>query len=359
MPANISDSSNSEARHNRAKAMMKAELERSESGAMDPLDRKNKRHLPLENKGQETGPARAPRRSDGDRIDKVLAALAGKSPEVQRADGPEADRNAARDDERDEASSLDRGDQRAAFDIDDDDEADDEKRKPRKVKAKTLKDFATELEVKPSQIYDLEVEVADGDASPMTIGKLKDHYKATKDLDLKSQEFEDYRLQSQNEIIRGRNELDGVLGRIAEVVPQKDMEHILLGVRDQAVKAKASCQKELREYFPEWDDGDTRRAAGEKMAGWLKSYGLPAEMLGNLYDAKIIRMLWHMGNAAERYAKLRAGEREKRPSTEPRASRRKPAPTATETARERIHKGDKVGAVAALLMGKANGHDKS
>jgi len=359
MPVDTSASSISDKRRQQAREMLTKQLDASE-GAAQSTDRTSqaRRNNPSLEK-----PNRAPKRSDGDRIDKVLAAISGRETVAAAENGPEAgQKNAGRDDDPREldtppppGSHPDQ--QRPAFDLDDDDQEEPEK-KPRKVRAKTLGEFAEELEVEPKAIYDLALTVKDGE-TPITIGQLKDHYKATKDFERTSQEFEDYRFQSQNEIIKGRNELDGVLERIAAVVPRRDMEHILVGVRDQAAQMKASAQKELREYFPEWDDDEQRRKAGKKMAGWLVSYGIPAEVLNNLYDAKIIRMLWHMGQKAERYQSLKAGEREKRPSTEPRSSRRKPAPTPSETARDRIHKGDKVGAVAALLMDKGNGHDKS
>jgi len=366
MPAPTSDSLNSETRHKRAKEMMLRQSDASEGAA-----RTGQSRISTAAQDQQK-PARAPKRSDGDKIDKVLAALAGKTPQAQDGQrGLEADpANAGRsqagqqtaDDDRSEPDNTPPGSwdqQRPAFELDDDDDLLDEpERKTRKVKARTLGEFADELEVAPKAIYDLSLTVSDGE-TPVTIGQLKDHYKATRDFETRAQEFEDYRVQSQNEIIRGRNELDDVLGRIAAVVPRKDMEHILVGVRDQTAQLKARAEKELREFFPEWDDDVQRRKAGNKMRGWLVSYGIPAEALNNLYDAKVIRMLWHMGNKAERYMTLKAGEREKRPSTEPRASRRKPPPTPNETARERVLKGDKVGAVAALLMGKSNGHDKS
>jgi len=356
MPADTSHNSISDKRRQQAREMMKSSAA-SESGAATDQNRTfTAPGLPK--------PARAPKRSDGDKIDKVLTAISARETTAAVKKGPEADQDAGRDDGQD--GELDtppppgsqHDQQRPAFELDDDDDEAEPERKPRKVKSKTLGEFAEELEVAPKAIYDLALTVKDGE-TPVTIGQLKDHYKATKDFDRTAQEFEDYRVQSQNEIIKGRNELDAVLGRIAAVVPRESMEHILVGVRDQAAQQKASCQKELREFFPEWDDDDIRRKAGKRMAGWLVSYGLPAEMLNNLYDAKVIRLLYHMGTKAERYDRLRAGEREKRPSVEPKSSRRKPAPTPTETARERIHKGDRVGAVAALLIGKSNGHDKS
>ena len=356
MPADTSANLNSERRHQRVREMMSKQ---SAAGDAAPTDQSRTSSAQGLQK-----PARAPKRSDGDRIDKVLAAISGRETTAAAENGPEAGlKNAGRDDDHSELDTPpppgSRPDQqRPAFDLDDDELEEPEKKPARKVRAKTLGEFAEELEVEPKAIYDLALTVKDGE-QPITIGQLKDHYKATKDFEQTSQEFEDYRVQTQNEIIRGRNDLDSMLERIAAVVPRRDMEHILVGVRDQAAQAKASCQKELREFFPEWDDDDKRRAAGKKMAGWLVSYGLPAEMLGNLYNAKIIRMLWHMGQKAERYQSLKDGQREKRPSTEPKSSRRKPAPTPTETARDRTLRGDKVGAVAALLIGKGNGHDKS
>jgi len=361
MPVDTSRNSNSESRHQRAKAMMTQQSAGSESGAtaQQPTNSPRSR-LATESTGK---PGRAPKRSDGSRIDKVLAAISGRETAGAAESGPEAGQNVGRDDDQlgldsPPPPSSQRDQQRPAFDLDDDDDVEAEEKPRKRVRAKTLGEFADELEIEPKAIYDLALTVKDGE-TPVTIGQLKDHFKATKDFERTSQEFEDYRVQSQNEIIKGRNELDGVLERIAAVVPRKDMENILVGVRDQAAQAKASCQKELREYFPEWDDDDVRRKAGKKMAGWLVSYGIPAEVLGNLYDAKIIRMLWHMGNKAERYQTLKEGQREKRPSVEPKSSRRKPAPTPTETARDRTLKGDKVGAVAALLTGKSNGYDKS
>ena len=172
-----------------------------------------------------------------------MAAIGGRETAAAAENGPEAGlKNAGRDDDRSELDSppppgSQRDQQRPAFDLDDDDDIEPEEKPRKRVRAKTLGEFADELEIEPKAIYDLALTVKDGE-TPVTIGQLKDHFKATKDFERTSQEFEDYRVQSQNEIIKGRNELDGVLERIAAVVPRNRYGAFLVSVRDQAAQAR-------------------------------------------------------------------------------------------------------------------------
>ena len=344
MPSPTSDnpSTNQNSRYDRAKAAMTASLPQSTDGSGNGHIAEPKKQP------DEWSRSRAPKRDDG-QIDKVLAALAGDKPQPAKK-GLEA--GLIEDAGRGGIDSPpNQQPSRPAFDDDEDGDELETSAKPRKIKAKSLTEFAEAVEVEPKAIYGLEVPIDDGE-EPVTIGALKDHFKATRDLEDRRVEFEDYRGQAQNEIIRGRNELDVVLERIAEVVPAKQMATILDSVRGQAVETKQRAARELREYFPEWDDDDKRKAAGAKMRGWLQSYGIPGEALDTIYDAKIIRMLWQMGSKAERYMALRQGQREKKPSVEPKSSRKKPSATPSETARDRVAKGDRVGAVAALLLGE-------
>lgn len=308
-------------------------------------------------------------KTSSDKIDGILTALAGKSPKVHAADSdPEADRATERSvtppptarplrsengaGQVENGASIPEPSTRPAFEPEEDDDAGGQGERARTKKPGSLTEFAEAHEVKPKELYDLTVTIDDGD-EPLTIGKLKDHFKSTRDHDQKVQQFEDYRHQVQNEIIKGRNQLDTVLAAVAQVVPRKDMENILTHVQTDAQQMVASAKKELREYFPEWDDYTSRKAAFDKMRGWVRSYGISPEAFDNIMDAKIIRMLWHMGSKAERAQKLMdGGVREKSPSVEPASKRRAPRPNTTQQARELVRSGDRAGAIAMIIQGQ-------
>lgn len=235
--------------------------------------------------------------------------------------------------------------ERPALDLDEDG---DEEEKPKKKRPKSLTKFAEENGLDAAKLHDLTVTYDDGES--ISIGTLKDHYRESGDLQRRSDDFEDYRTHSQNEILMARQQIDGVLQRLTSVVPPEHLARAFADYEHDAAERARADKLRLREWFPEWDDLGRKNADKESLTKVLGSYGFSPFEVDTIKDARIIRFAIHGMRLMQRYERLKeAYSREKVPSKVPPSRQPGRRPNRDETAKRQAEGGDVVGAVATLI----------
>lgn len=231
-------------------------------------------------------------------------------------------------------------------------EPDEDQAKPKPKKGgKTLTDFAAEHEFDAKELFGLMVGFEEGGPEPVTIGELKDHFKAGRDLDAERDEFEDWRVGSQNEILQARSELEFTVQELAREVPPEAMARATVRARDALAAQVERSKAQLTEWFPEWRDAQVKIRDREAFTKLMATYGFTASEVGGVLDARLIKFGMDAMRLMDRYKRLREGERERKPSVAPPARQKPKAANATDRSKAAAERGDKIGAVAALLGG--------
>lgn len=239
---------------------------------------------------------------------------------------------------------------RPALELDEDELEDGEGRPKRKAKTKSVVEFAAEHELEPKAIYDLAVPLEAGQ-EPVTVAQLKDHYKETRDFDQRRDDFEDWHTEAQNTVITARQQIDDVLQRLTSVIPPETLARAFADMQHDSEAALEKARGQLNEWFPEWADVQVKVRDRERLQEVLASYGFNKFEVGAVRDARLIKFAMDAIRKADRYDKLKAGQRERKPSKEPASSRKQRQPNATDQAQDIAKKGDPIGAVAKLLGG--------
>jgi hypothetical protein len=250
--------------------------------------------------------------------------------------------------ERRTDANLDAKVNRPALELDDDDEQSSPKRRKH---GKTIADYAAELEVDPQELYSLSVPLGDdSDDQPLTIGEMKDRIKEVRDFDRRRDDFEDYRDQSLNEVANARQQIEGVLSRITQVIPPDQLASAFSDYQYSHEQQVSASRLQLREWFPEWDDVQVKTRDREKLDSFLGSYGFSRYEIDNLVDARLVRFSMHAMKLMERYERLKnGGTREKVPTTEPTSSRKQQRRDPKTEAQNLARGGDVLGGVRKLL----------
>lgn len=284
---------------------------------------------------------------DMDAIKGLLSGEEGNDSGAGERPSRRSDDSAAR--RSDEAGNPDRtredqDQNRAALELEDD----EDDSVPKKKRPKTLAQFAEENELEAAKLYDLHVAYDDGES--VSLKDLKDHYRESGDLQRSRDDFEDYRTEAQNEVLLARQQIDGVLRRLTEVVPAEHLARAFSDYQaDAAERARADKQK-IREWFPEWDDVQVKAADKAKLTETLKSYGFSPYEVDTIQDARIIRFGIHAMRLMDRYKRLKENfQREKVPSKAPPSRTPAKRPDRNETAQRQAKDGNVVGAVATLI----------
>lgn len=288
------------------------------------------------------------KRGQARKIDEV-SALFGSPPAPEKSGDEtaahgksETDDDAGRDDSRPSSS-------RPALELEDD-ERDEGEGQAKRKKQKTVVDFAAEHEIEPKAIYDLAVPLEAGQ-EPVTVAQLKDHFKATRDLEQKRDDFEDWQTQAQGEVIQARSQLDDVVQRLTQVIPPDVLARAFTDMQADSTAALEKARGQLNEWFPEWADVQVKIRDRTRLEEVLATYGFNKFEVGAVRDARLIKFAMDAIRKGDRYDRLKQGQREKIPSKEPTSQRKARQPNATDQAKAIAEKGDKVGAVVKLLGG--------
>lgn len=237
---------------------------------------------------------------------------------------------------------------RPALELDDDDD-DGEQPSKSKKRASSLEDFAAAHELKAKDIYDVEVQLGEGFPS-MTIGAMKDRVREYTAFETERDDFDDWRVTSQNEVMSARAQVEGVLQRLTRFIAPEQLAEAFADMRQDMQAAQQREQRRLAEFFPQWSDPDVQAADRQRLINHLGTYGFSELEVRNVPDARILKYAFDAMRLMERYQRLKQGTREKLPTTTP-PSRKSYRPDSKQQARDMAAKGDVYGAVNKLLGG--------
>lgn len=285
-------------------------------------------------------------------LNDVSALLSGDEPPASSvpqadADGrnPGSDRRQAQDDAaRPGANGSDPGTNAPGLQIEDGDGGE------QKPKPKTLKEWAAEKQLDAKELEALALDDL-GDGEPVTFADLKKSYKDNADLQARRDQFEDWHVEQQNEVLQARTELEFTVQELAREVPPAAMARATERAKEALQAQVTKARGQLAEWFPEWSDAQKKAADRDAFAKLMATYGFSKPEVEGVLDARLIKFGMDAMRLMDRYKRLREGERDRMPTTAAPA-RQKPrdaSKNATERAFE-IAKKDKIGGIAALLF---------
>jgi hypothetical protein len=169
--------------------------------------------------------------------------------------------------------------------VDDDQSGEEKTDTPGDDDAITLSSLANHLGVEQSDVYELDIPIADGES--VTLGQLKDEYKeygTAKDYQAKLTGERD---TFEKQVLQTRSELNAIMANIPE------------NMRGQLIEAASGHQKQWQddqekavlEAIPDWADSDKRAKDRESLVTDGAEYGFTAAEITYTQDARTLRML--------------------------------------------------------------------
>lgn len=155
-----------------------------------------------------------------------------------------------------------------------------------KGKPKGLKDLAERLELKPEDLYALEIPMADGKTK--TLGQLKDAAAKEGDLSVRELAFEEDRSRQEGELLRAQSELRELVAALPKSAVKPEVLDTIRQKHELVLKRERA---KTLEVIPEWQD-ETKRT--EEIAGiveHLKGYGFPANYLQSVFDHRTLKYI--------------------------------------------------------------------
>lgn len=149
----------------------------------------------------------------------------------------------------------------------------------------TVKDLAKKLGLSAKELY--EQVTLDVNGSPMTLGEFKDRAKELQRADKLLTDAETQRIDSENAVLRGKQELAYLEAKLGRQPTQAE--------REEAAKARDDyIERENRraiEAIPDWSDAAVQRNDIKAMSQLLRSYGFTDADIGNVVDHRHVKLL--------------------------------------------------------------------
>jgi len=282
-----------------------------------------------------------------DAVAKVTDILSGK---VSRpVTGDEGDRGHGTAPDRSARSGKDATADASRSDLEELDAELEPYQQPRKGKQTTIARFAEEHGIDPKDLYGLVLPFDDPDEQPMTVQQLRDSMGKVRAHQHERDEFELYKTDSLNEIYSARQQFDGLMASIRELVTPEQLATAFHASQETWKANQQRAHAELRELFPEWADEQTKRAEIAELYEFGKKWRFSKQEMDSLNDSRIVYFMTKMMRREKIFERFRS-EREKKPTETP-TGKRTYRPDVKQQARDLAKKGDQVGAVAKLIGG--------
>ncbi len=154
----------------------------------------------------------------------------------------------------------------------------------------TLKDLAATLEIKASELYDVQVPLGKGESA--SLGQLKDDH--TKYLKLKAgqDEYEHNKTRADNEMMVARRQLEQLIN-IGNANGQLTPE-LLAYVDDMQSETITRERAALRQAIPEWTDNQVRSTDYGSIIDLMGQYGFSKAEVENVMDHRLIKFVHDM-----------------------------------------------------------------
>lgn len=156
---------------------------------------------------------------------------------------------------------------------------------PQQSAPKTLEALAEKLGVKVEDLYAITFPAA-GNGESHSLGELKDMLAEQSDFSARSLEFEEKRVQSENELLRAKQDLQAIVG----LLPKDAIKPALLErVRAEHERYREVEGKRTLEAIPSWADEEARAKDRAGMAKHLSAYGYAEQHLDALVDHRMLK----------------------------------------------------------------------
>lgn len=199
--------------------------------------------------------------------------------------------------------------------------------------------------------YDQVIPMPDG-LEAQTIGQLKDHYRATQDLQQERDDWESEQGKQQLELMATRRQLVELADLLRDVKPEV-IDHVQkMQARDQEQEAEL-----LLKTFPAWADADKKAAARAEQLATFKEYGFSEWEYSSIADHRVIKALHDLTQYRKREAAGQA-KRDELKSELPKGQ--KPVQRKQSEAQKRAalidraksgSQSDKISAISSLIRG--------
>lgn len=238
----------------------------------------------------------------------ILQAASGGDPERsesesegERAELPEE--HAVGDDSG--PGELDSPERDAADDVEEVAEADEAEGDD--IEPVTISSLASELNLDPREVYDIEVPMGKGNA-PMTIGQLKDAFKETGPLVEARAKLDEQKDDYEQSIMRTRAELNGIMS----VIPQELRQQVIEAGRQYNANWENQQREQVLEAIPDWKDPDVLAKDRDAIVDAGAQYGFSKAEMQYTTDSRTLRMLRDFARMKSRIADMEAsGKRER------------------------------------------------
>lgn len=171
------------------------------------------------------------------------------------------------------------------FDDEGNNVADDPSKPP-----ETLEALSKRLGVKPEQVYNVKIPLADG-AEPLTIGQLKDRVGELVDLETRETQFEQRRISAEGELLRAQAEIREL---VAMIPKQHINPEIVNKIRERHNANMATERRMTLEHIPEWRDEKRAAEDLQGMIEFLGEYGFDNNFIGTVHDHRAIKFIRDM-----------------------------------------------------------------
>lgn len=156
----------------------------------------------------------------------------------------------------------------------------------KKGKPKGLKDLAERLELKPEDLYALEIPMSDGKSR--TLGQLKDLAAKEGDLSVRELAFEETRSRRESDLMRAQSELRELVAALPKSAVKPEVLEAIRTKHEAVLKRERA---QTLEVIPEWNDEAKRTEEIAGIVEHLKGYGFPANYLQSVFDHRTIRYI--------------------------------------------------------------------
>lgn len=287
-------------------------------------------------------------RRDTDNVSAVKRLLSGEEP-FRPVTGDESGKTSGYRPDRSARSGNGATADAPGNDLEDMDAEIEPYQRPKKADRRTIAQFAEEHAIDPKDLYGLYLPFDDEDEEPLTIQAMRDQLGKVKTFTHDRDDFELYRTDSLNEIYSARQQIDGLLAEVRNLVTPEQFATAFHASQETWKANERRAANELRELFPEWADERTKRSEIKELYEFAGKWRFSKQELDSLNDSRIIYFMTKMMRREKILERFRA-ERDKRPTETP-VSKRVHRPNLKQQAQELARKGDQLGAVAKLLGG--------
>lgn len=155
---------------------------------------------------------------------------------------------------------------------------------------KTFTELSKALGVDKTALYDVKVTLRD-QVTNVSIGELKDAYQESQDLDFQRIEWGDRKAKEEQEMARGRQELEVLVS----LVPKESLKPEQIAAAAKVVQGQLDRAKaDLIRRVPEWEDIELRKSEGAEIDKHLSDYGIRLSTIRDPAVIHYIRNSWMM-----------------------------------------------------------------